>query len=220
MSRDPNLPEPPPMPPTPPPGSSTRQNVKEDQLAQAASMLASRLFESKSLVRVAHDHGVSRSTAQRRLRLARREGVPEMARNILIREALPAAMAVVLDSLRSSDEAIRTKSAWKLIDGLEAMKLPEEDRALKKAGIGEDDSYEIWREKIRVTKNSIDRAGGSLREAIGVIDTVPVETGAAKADAPDRRTESQTVSFRPGNPIGSPDETAQDSADDLMPSGE
>ena len=219
MSPRPKLPEPPPMPPAKQPGSPTRLNIKEDQLAQAASILASRLFEFKSLPQVASDHGVSRSTAQRRLRLARREGVPEMARNILIREALPAALAVVLDSLKSTDEALRTKSAWKLIDGLEAMKLPEEDRAAKKMGVSEDDSYEIWRERIKVTKGAIERAGDTLRrvDPVGAGARGAIEASSSQADAPDSPDIIEAVSFRPGPPDGPADEAEEDSPGDCTP---
>ena len=213
MSPRPKLPEPPPMPPAKQPGSPTRLNIKEDQLAQAASILASRLFEFKSLPQVASDHGVSRSTAQRRLRLARREGVPEMARNILIREALPAALAVVLDSLKSTDEALRTKSAWKLIDGLEAMKLPEEDRAAKKLGVADEDSYEIWRERVKVTRGAIERAGDTLRrvDPVGAGARAAIEAGRPQDDAPDSPDIIEAIPLRPGPADGPADEAEEDS---------
>ena len=145
-----------------------------------------------------------------------------MARNILIREALPAALAVVLDSLKSTDEALRTKSAWKLIDGLEAMKLPEEDRAAKKMGVGEEDSYEIWRERIKVTKGAIERAGDTLRRvdpvgAAGRAAALPA--GSPQGDAPDSPDIIEAIPLRPSPADGPPDEAEEDSPGDCAPDG-
>lgn len=160
---------------------------KEDQLAQAASMMAARIFEHKTVEEIASDAGVARATVQRRLRLARREGIPEEVRTVFIRDALPAAMAVILDSLKSPNEKARLSAAFKIIDGLEAMKLPEEERAAKKAGAGEDDSYEIWRERIKVTRGAIERASGSIREVDTIIDAV--SSPAAESPSPARPDE-------------------------------
>lgn len=207
MSPEPNLPEPPPLPARKRSGPSTALVAKEEQLAQAASMMAGRLWGHKSITQVANDHGVSKATAERRLRLARREGIPEMARNILIRDALPAALAVVLDSLKSSDEAIRTKSAWKLLDGLEAMKLPEEERAAKKLGVAEEDSYEIWRERVKVTRGAVERADQSIRR-----EALPAGVAATDADA--GRDIIEAVPLRADLADGPPAASAEDSTGD------
>lgn len=195
MSQPSSSPEPPPIPPSPQTGVPLLR-AKEDQLAQATAMLTARLFDHKTTEEVAAENQVSRSTVQRRLRLARREGVPEEARNILIREALPAALAVVMQALRSTDERIRTASAWKLIDGLEAMKVPEDEAAARKLGANDNDSYEVWRERIKVTRAAVARAD--------------IQTAGPSPDAPADPDQPAPLSLREGVIVGPGPETAED----------
>lgn len=171
----------------PPPGGGQTAGVphltqKSEQLAQATQMLAMRLFEGKTVQAIADEMGVDRVTVSRRLRLARKEGVPEEARTIFIREMLPAAMAVVMESLKSTDEKIRNASAWKLINGLEAMKLPEDEREARKAGAGDDDTYEVWRERVKITRASVERAAVPIRRENPVIDIPSPVQAADPAD--------------------------------------
>lgn len=214
MSQHNLMPEPPPMPPAKPAGP-TKLHAKEDQLAQASAMLAARLFDHKSMNEVAAQFGVVRSTVSKRLRLARKEGIPEQARTIFIREALPAAMAVVLDSLKSPDERIRLSAAKMIIDGLEAMKLPEDEQAARKAGARDDDTYEVWREKIRITRTAIDRArhpGGQF--AGNIIDIAPVEAAGEASDTPGDLPEPPEVQVREGQSERSGHAAEEDSARD------
>ena len=174
---------------------------KEEALAQAARMMSMRLFEHKTVAEIAKEYGMERATESRRLKLARENGVPEEARTIFIREMLPAAMAVVLDTLKSTDEKLRMSAAKMVIEGLDAMKPPEDEQAARKAGAGDNDEYEVWRERIKITRKSI---SGSERAATGaIIDATPVQTADSACDVSPDRAEPPAVSLREGPADGS-----------------
>lgn len=188
-----------------------KQAAKEDRLAQATVMLQRRLFEHRTCQEIADEFGVSRETVSRRLQLARREGVPEEARTIFIREMLPAAMAVVLETLKDPDKHLRFKAAKMVVDGLNAMDGSEDEKEARKTGASEGDTYEVWREKIRVTKRAVDAAGARISGSDGakgggsegaVIDITPeVSSADPEGDETAGRAEPAEVSLRESEPV-------------------
>lgn len=193
----------------------------ELQLAQATAMMSRRLFDHKTVEEIAEEFGVERSTVHRRLKLAKKVGVPEEARNIFINDFLPAAMAVVQEGLKSDNEKIRTGLAWKLIDGLKALDPPEDETLARKMGAGDGDDFEVWRERIKVTRNKIVDAGQQVAGARRadpapvpeVIDITPVavEASPAPGDAPEGGGQPEAVPLREGESDGPAHPAAQDS---------
>lgn len=156
---------------------------REERLVQAADIMTRRLFQHQTVQDIADDMGMSTVTVSRRLALARKEGIPQEARTIFIKEMLPAAMAVVLDTLKSPDEKLRLSAAKMIIDGLEAMRDPD-DRGSSTPSTkpGDGDSYEVWRERIKVTKRAVDSARRPASAGL-VIDASPIAPGDASPDA-------------------------------------
>lgn len=190
--------------------NNSRLTDKSERLAQATEMLARRLFQHKTVQEIADEFGMERATVSRRLALARREGVPEEVRNIMIREGLPAAMAVVLEALKSPDEALRNKTAWKMLDGLKALEIPDEEKDARKLGGSDGDSYEVWRERIKVTKRAVDSARGDIIDATR-IEALPPGPPASDETAGVRGAEA--VSFR-SSQAGRPDSEAAEAEED------
>lgn len=124
--------------------------TKAEQLAQATAMMHRRLFDpAASIGKLADDFGLDRATVTRRLALARTDGVPDEARQIFIREMLPASMAVLQEVLAGDDKKLAFQAAKLIIEGLKAIELPEAD----KPAAQEEETLELFRERIKVVRS-------------------------------------------------------------------
>lgn len=177
--------------------------TKADQHAQASAMMLRRLFDRASVQELAQEFGLEQATITRRLALARTDGVPDEARQIFIREMLPSAMAVVQEVMAGEDRKLAFQAAKLVLDGLEAMKTaPAAHGAL--GGPGDDDVYEIWREKVKITKRTDSaavthpRPPGSSRPEHAVIDGVCVSTSDSACPSAEDRAHADTLPLREG----------------------
>jgi hypothetical protein len=124
--------------------------TKAEQMAQATAMMHRRLFDpSASISKLADDFGLEPATVSRRLALARTDGVPDEARQIFIREMLPASMAVLQEVLSGDDRKLAFQAAKLIIEGLKAIELPEAD----KPAAQEEETLELFRERIKVIRS-------------------------------------------------------------------
>lgn len=152
-----------------------------DQVAQAALLYQHRLFGDKTIATLSDEFGIPERTVRRRLALAREDGIPEEVREIFIQEMLPSAMAVVQQAMRSDDEKLRLSAAKMVIEGLDAMKLPTPPDGMRPGQAGSDDeSMEVWRERIKIVKRS---ASACVIDALPAADA-PVDEAADPAAPP------------------------------------
>lgn len=154
--------------------STEKRLSKAEQLAQATALMHRRLFDpNASIGNLAEEFGLAKETITSRLALARKDGVPDQAREIFIQEMLPMSMAVLMEALRGEDKKLAATIALKIVDGLKAMELPDEPKP--EAG-SDGDSFEIFRERIRVVRAS-DKAevqAGSPEAAGSTIEVTPL----------------------------------------------
>lgn len=124
---------------------------REEQHAQAQLMVVKRIFgeDNTSVAGLSKEFDVSEATVQKRLTLARQTKIPDQVREYFIKEMLPASMAVVQEALAGDDLKLALQAAKMVIEGLEAMKAPQQQME-----VTSDDSLEVWRERIKVTKSS------------------------------------------------------------------
>jgi hypothetical protein len=161
---------------------STRLS-RSEQLAQAEALWQRRLFGA-SVPELAEEFGLSENTVSRRLKLAEGSGVPAHAREILIREGLPLAFAVAMETMRQQEDRKLAFAAAKMfIEGLEVMKTPA---GSGDGSAGDGESYELYRERIRVVRT--ERPGDGVGASTGgdsrdTITVTPVPSGPAGRDA-------------------------------------
>lgn len=137
---------------------------KTDARAQAAAMLVKRLFDADrpTIAELGEEFGLSERTASARLQIARQDGVPDEVRVIAIREMLPASLAVIQEVLQGDDLKLAAQTAWKVIDSLKAIELPERERQPGEV----EETLEAWRMKITRTSDA---------PAVDVVDVTPKE---------------------------------------------
>lgn len=110
---------------------------------QGIDLMMQRLYGGKTNKEMEAETGLSQPVVSNRLKAAKELGVPEVAREIFIKEFLPASMAVLQEALHSSNLKIATQVALQVVKGLEIM----EDPAAKPEAFGEPESLEVWRAK-------------------------------------------------------------------------
>ncbi len=127
---------------------------REEQLTQSQLMVMQRVFgeENTTTKELAEQYNLAPKTVSGRMALAKQSKVPEKVREYFITELLPKSMAVVSEALACDDLKLALQAAKMVIEGLEAMKDPNEQTIQ----VSEDDSLEIWREKLKITKGTID----------------------------------------------------------------
>lgn len=133
---------------TPKPSKATPHLHPAEQRAQASLMMMQRLCNNTTTSQIGDEFGVTPRTVTRRLALARADGVPDAARQIFIDEMLPESMVVLQEALRGDDAKLAVQVALKVVDGLKAMELPAAASAVA------DESLEIWRERIKLTRST------------------------------------------------------------------
>lgn len=139
---------------------------KSEQLAQATAMYQRRLFDpNASINNLAEEFGLCKETVTARLALARKDGVPDQAREVFIQEMLPAAMAVLMEALRDGDR----KVAVKVIELLKAAELPED---AKPALDTDADSLEVWRERIKIVRKPNEQTANTSRDVQAAGDSI------------------------------------------------
>jgi hypothetical protein len=106
-------------------------------------LMMKRLYGGVPSKQLAAEAGIGVSSVDARLAKAREMGVPEIARDIFLKEFLPASMAVLQEALYGKDLKLATQVALKVVAGLEVM----EDPAKAEIKQAEPESLEIWRAK-------------------------------------------------------------------------
>lgn len=107
------------------------------------NMMLARLYQGTSTKELAEKAGMSGDAINDRLNVAKSIGVPEVAREIFIKEFLPASMAVLQEALVGEDLKLAVQVALKVVAGLEVM----EDPVKKDHSQMEPESLEAWRVK-------------------------------------------------------------------------
>lgn len=110
---------------------------------QGIDMMMRRLYGNKTTKQLAAEAGLDTSNVDRRLEIAKELGVPEIARDIFLKEFLPASMAVLQEALHGEDLKLAATVAMKVVAGLEIMKDPTKQAPMQV----EPESLEIWRAK-------------------------------------------------------------------------
>lgn len=130
-----------------PAGNAKTRNPKNDIAVRlkGIDMMMERLFVGTTQRQMAKEAGISEPQVSARLAKARADGVPELAREIFIKEFLPESMVVLQEALRGDDLKLATQVALKVVAGLQIM---EDPKKLELASNGvEPESLEIWRAK-------------------------------------------------------------------------
>lgn len=125
----------------------SRQKLNgSDARAQATLMMMRRLLGDGNLQDLSQDFGLAQRTVSDRLSKARLDGVPDAAREVFIRELLPASMAVLKEAVDGDDIRLAVQVALKIVDGLKVMEPP--------SGASPDDGteFEVWRERIHLKR--------------------------------------------------------------------
>lgn len=145
---------------------------KADQLAQATAMYHRRLFGDGTIAKLAEDFNLHPTTVNKRLRLARTDGVPAEAREAFISDMLPAAMAVVREAMgQVEDRKLALAAAKMVIEGLEAMKVS----AAAADSNQQEESLEIYRERIQIIRTGRQADSAGDRADLGtIIDASPI----------------------------------------------
>lgn len=177
-------------------------------------MIYQRRLFGAGISELAEEFGVSVDTVERRLRMAKDAGVPAHAREIVIRDMLPLAFAVAMDTMRQTDDRKLAFAAAKMV--FEGLKVMDSPAGSGEGGNGDTDSYEVWRERIRVVRT--ERPGDSVQPAGGasVIDASPVPAGDSGETPPGSVPAPEPFPFRRAG-WGSRPEAAQDQASPLPP---
>lgn len=121
-----------------------------EKRAQATLMMMERLFggPSGTLKALGEKYHMDPRTVQRRLALARQDGVPDEAREVFIREMLPQSMAVLQEALTGTDLRLAVTVALKIVDGLKAMDAP----AAAAVATGMEETLESWKAELTVRR--------------------------------------------------------------------
>lgn len=170
----------------PPKGRRSAQ-TDPDARRLAATQVMVRRLNGESVQDIADSLGVHRSTVHERIKEARRDGVPSVARAIFISDMLPSAMAVIEEALAGTDMKLALSAAKMVIDGLDAIKPPPGS-----TGAGEE-TFELFRERFIVR-----------RPIAGAIDGETVEAGASQTGAQAGGDDPQNVQLLGSGPEGSP----------------
>lgn len=112
------------------------------------NMMLARLYQGTSTKELAAKAGMSGDAVNDRLNIAKSIGVPEVAREIFIKEFLPASMAVLQEALVGEDLKLAVQVALKVVAGLEVMENPDK----QSSPVGEPESLEAWRVKFTKPK--------------------------------------------------------------------
>lgn len=188
-------------------GIEERRLTKPEQRLQAVALLQRRMFDPSrpTIAQLAKELGLNRHTVADRLKLAREDGVPDEARLIVIRDMLPAAMAVVQEALTSTDMKVAMQAAKLVLDGLEAIQVPKLDSPERALGAFKEETLEVWRERIRVVRKPTDPAAAPITPTDEAIDAEvrpagpePVYLPAAGAE----RLSAQAADDTPGTGAG------------------
>lgn len=123
-------------------------------------LMMQRLYGKPLTVKeLAAKNNLSPETVEDKLIKARKLGIPEIAREIFIREFLPASMAVLQEALHGSNLKLATTVALKVVAGLDIMEDPAKAEA---AAAMEPESLEAWR--VRFTKKAPTVEGMVVRQ--------------------------------------------------------
>lgn len=169
---------------------------EDEQRAQATLMMTRRLFGDGTVARLSEEFGVAPATVNRRLDIARRDGIPDEVRRCFIEEMLPTSMVVLQDALRGDDLKLAVQVALKIVDGLKALDTPRDDVAATV-----EETFEVWRAKHTVSRPLAAPASASTN----VIDTSAVETdatGDAAPGSPERPLPVRLPTYRPDDGAG------------------
>lgn len=116
---------------------------KNDMRMEGINMMLKRLYNNTPIKQLAAEADMGESAVRDRLTIAKEIGVPEVAREIFIKEFLPASMAVLQEALVGEDLKLAVQVALKVVAGLEVMDDPKKSEIKQM----EPESLEVWRAK-------------------------------------------------------------------------
>ena len=160
---------------------SEKRLTAVERRAQASAMMMRRLFGGReaSIEGLAKEFDLNKATVTKRLALARNDGVPDEAREVFIREMLPASMAVIQEVLTGDDRKLAFAAAKMVIEGLEAMRAEPTGAGSGDPGVQE--SFELWRAKF--TRHRVDQPSAPAETPADgsgdVIEALPLLEGAS-----------------------------------------
>lgn len=135
--------------PTDPRRKAPRTRLRNDEkAAQASLIMMRRLAGDASLAQLGEEFNLDPRTIQRRLALAKTDGVLDRARSVFVSDMLPQAMVVLQEALAGDDLKLAVDVAKSIVSGLKAME------GIPSATITHtvEESFEHFRQRLSVTQ--------------------------------------------------------------------